>query len=238
MGISFKFPLTQIFKLIRVSALTGLILSVSPIACADTVGNSSQSPIYRALHPETSLDEQIVTFHFGSDTFNVPRNYLTGGSDVPRQNEPGFFSIQVLLPDLEPRTRENQDKFLQTTPGLGNVIRVSVHSSEHLLPIKDAIDRIIHNKESLKNYYITHTGLKKYKTFTEDIYIKQNDNLEDIFFASCMGDIQTAPGKSCTVYEQYNENIALYYFVDKKFAEDSYEIDEKVRALIRSFEKK
>ncbi len=87
----------------------------------------------------------------------------------------------------------------------------------------------------MNDYTITSSGLIKYVRFSEEIYVKENENSEPIFFTRCMLDTDLSPGKSCTIYEQFDSDTALYYFIDKRFANDSYIIDLKLRALITSF---
>ena len=66
-----------------------------------------QSPIERALHPPVSTDTHIVDVRFGNTVYAIPRNYLVGVTQPHDENFYAAFTIQVLLPDLAPRTSEN-----------------------------------------------------------------------------------------------------------------------------------
>jgi hypothetical protein len=108
---------------------------------------------------DVSTGTEIVTFHLGNNIFHIPRNYLISGSDVPRPNDQGGFILQVLLPDLAPRTSENQDIFSERRIGTGRRIIISINYNITLLPARDVISRTLSvAKKDEKDFEMTPAG--------------------------------------------------------------------------------
>jgi hypothetical protein len=197
----------------------------------------NKSRIYRALHPAASVDSAIVTFHFGDKVFRVPRNYLLGGSDVARPNEPGFFSMQVLLPDLNPRIVENDAKF--RVLGFGDKIHVTVHyrmtlpNPQETLHRYISLDGIYSDPQRIRDGFV-HYHLGKGAS-QEDLYTV--GEAKETSIATCNADNDVAaPEKGCTVTEQLLEDLAISYFFGKEHIMEWPDFRAKLRNKILSFQ--
>jgi hypothetical protein len=213
------------------------VLSSGALASAETIGSSEESPLLRALHPEASRDTQIITFHFGDETYKVPRNYLVSGSDIPKSNEPGYFTIIVLLPDLTPRTDENAGEFKKL--GVGRLLRASVHHDMHLQATKIVINRFLSlGGVDRTEFFQTPNKLKLFRASIWDIYVSDYRSHTDLFFTTCDLDSQPSPWKSCHVMEQITKDDVLEYYFNKNYINDAINIDADVRKLISTFSRK
>ncbi len=218
------------------AALGMFVLSAGALAQAETIGSSDSSPLLRALHPDVTTDTQIITFHFGDEMYKVPRNYLMGGSDVPRANEPGYFTILVLLPDLSPRTNENQEEFKRL--GVGRRLRASLHHDMHLESSNNVLSRFLSNAQlSELNSSDTSVGLKVFHTALWDVYVDKPNDGSLLLFTTCDFDNQQSYWKSCHVMEQITKEDVLEYYFNKEYVDQFAEIDTRLRELFHSFVK-
>jgi hypothetical protein len=212
-------------------------LSFAP-AFARDLENSLESPINRALHPPVSIDTETVSVQFGPSLYNIPRNYLAGVTQARDANSYTSFTIQVLLPDFAPRTRENAAQFNQV--GWHNQFRALFEYGNHPRPQEEILDHYLKNAGMSKDdFRLVGSGYKLYenaKISPREIYTKETPN--GLFFFTCGTAKDGTPFPSCTIHETFEENIGVIYHFSRDYLDQASDIDLKLRALLQSFKKK
>jgi hypothetical protein len=211
--------------------------TISLSVAAEPGGSLLTTPIWKALHPEVSTDSQVVTFNFGSDVFEVPKNYIFSISSARTPNEPGAIVMELLLPDLSPRTPENEDRFNAHNVGHGDRMFLSIYYKTPMLKGRDIVlNSVAAAKGDINKFTMTSSGYKKYDLGWTEIYTKDIDNGNDLFFIYCTPEKLDIP-KGCNAGEMLYQDISVIYYFNKKYQESSFEIDQKVRALVAGFRK-
>jgi hypothetical protein len=207
-------------------------------AFALDLDNSQASPINRTLHPPVSVDTEIVSVHFGPSLYNIPRNYLAGVTQGRDANSYASFTIQVLLPDFAPRTRENAVQFNQV--GWHNQFRALFEYGNHPRPQEDILDLYLKNAGMSKDdFRLVGSGYKLYENariWPREIYTKEMPN--GLFFFTCGTAKDGTPFPSCTIHETFEENVGVIYHFSRNYLDQASDIDLKLRALLQSFKKK
>jgi len=235
--------------LIRAVVALGLIAGtvvIYRIMASPTVINiNTDNLIAKYNHP--SLDTTIILIHFGIKTYAIPRNYLIHFAlpDSPGKN--GGFDLEVLLPNLLPRTEGIADQFVKAGPmsGLGNQVSVSVRElSEGPLSSKElfAPDRQLDNflKKAGKSRNDSRGVGGGYRLYnvsdTRDVFTK--DTPDGLLVFSC-GKMEVAPVAICRVElpaETRHGNITISF--DRKYLHQSVEIVSKIQMLLETFVRK
>jgi hypothetical protein len=212
----------------------GIALSFAP-AFAQSLDGSQESPIHRALHPPVSPDTATVSIQFGPSRYKIPRNYLAGATQTRDVDTYSAFTIQVLLPDLTPRTRENGGQF--DAVGWGNQLRALFEYGRNPRAPEEIRDFYLKNAGLTKDdYRLVGSGYKLYenaKISPREIYTKETTN--GLLFILCGTKKDGTPFPSCTVNEAIEENIGVIYHFSRDYLDRASEIDLGLRALLRSF---
>jgi hypothetical protein len=226
-----------IFATRRIAHATTLWFAVSLFfapAFAQGLDGSQETPTYRALHPPVSTDTATVSIQFGPSRYKIPRNYLAGATQA-RVDTYAAFTIQVLLPDLTPRTSENERQF--DVVGWHNKLRALFEYGRNPRAPEAIRDFYLTNAGMTKDdYRLVGSGYKLYenaKISPREIYTKETTN--GLLFILCGTKKDGTPFPSCTVNEAIEENVGVIYHFSRDHLDRASEIDRELRALLRSF---
>jgi hypothetical protein len=225
-------------------AITPVLWFVAEIALcfipafAEGLENSQDSPTHGALHPPVSIGTETVSVQFGPTLYNIPRNYLAGVTQARDANSYAAFTIRVLLPDFTPRNSENASQF--DVVGWHNKFSALFEYGRHPRTAEEILEYYLKLAEMSKNdFKLVGSDYKLYenaKFYPSEIYTKETPN--GLLFFICGATKNGTPSPSCTVNEAFSENIGVIYHFSRNYLEQASDIDRKLRALLKSFEKK
>ena len=192
---------------------------------------------YNALHPDISSDTNLVSIPFGNDIYKILRNYLVG---VTEPKEPGGyaqFTIEVLLPNFEPRNQANGADF--NSAGFGNRLHADIQFGRKYISPQDALQEIMKfGGVSKDDYYVTRSGYRFYKlhpnSFGSELYVL-NSQKEKFFFWCHTEKYVLYPG--CEVMESIGKNVTAEYSFGQKYIDSAYDIDKSLIKFLDKFKK-
>jgi hypothetical protein len=219
-----------------VSASVAFVLGVnSGCVCSNEASASeASSPFVQTLSSEDGRDADAIAVKFGSMIYSVPLRYLTGVTQPSGDQKYAAFSIQVLLPDFEPKTSQNSSEF--ESLGWGNKLRALFEYGRHpRQPAELLADYLKHAGLSPEDYRLIGSGYRFYKsekTVPHEMFSKSTQN--GLLFFIC-GGVSSVPSPSCTVNEPFSEDVGVIYHFSRKYMDSAADIDGRLHQLIDTF---
>jgi hypothetical protein len=200
------------------------------------LSQAQESPIERALHPRVSVDTEIVKVRFGNTVYAIPRNYLAGVTQ-PRDGIPyAAFTIQVLLPDFAPRTPQNAAQFDEV--GWHDQLRALFQYGKIPRPREDVLKFYLDISKHAENNFRAIGDYKLYElpnNVPNEIYTKDTPNGLFLFDCEQEYEFKIRISPSCTVFEDFGNNVGVTYHFGRQHLMEAADIDLKLRSLLRSF---
>jgi hypothetical protein len=195
------------------------------------------SPIERALHPPVSLDTHIVDVRFGNIVYAIPRNYLVGVTQPRDENPYAAFTIQLLLPDLAPRTAETTAELDRT--GWHDQLRALFQYGKYPIPREELLKFYLDISKQAETDFRMIGG--KYRLYERpnntpsEIYTADTPNGLFLFTCESEYEFKVPISPSCTVMESLGNNVGVTYYFSRRHLMEAADIDLKVRSLLHSF---
>jgi hypothetical protein len=228
----------SIWKTWRPTCLGALLILLAAVSARGLEPSSSeQSPIYRALHPQLSLDTRPVSISFGGTIYNVPRNYLVGMTQPQATDDRASFTILTLLPALSPRTSTNASEFDRA--GWHDQLRALFQYGTVPRPKEEVLRFYLGIANKSENDFQLVAG--RYKLYEQpnnvphEIYTINTPNGLFLFTCEREYDFKIRISPSCTVMEDVGNKIGATYSFGREHLIEAVEIDAKLRALLNSF---
>ena len=216
--------------------ILALILPISLGAQDRDLSQDQQSLIERALHPPASLDTHIIDVRFGSTVYAIPRNYLVGATQPRDENPYAAFTIQVLLPDLAPRTSENAAELDQA--GWHDQLRALFQYGKFPRPREEILQFYLNiSKRAESDFRIIGGKYRLYElpnNAPAEIYTKDTPNGLFLFTCEREYDFKVPMSPSCTVMENLGNNVGVTYHFGRQHLMEAADIDLKLRSLFSS----
>lgn len=240
------FTKVAILGLIGVAAIYGAVFGCTSLAASrrayaqsNVVAGEVESPITRALHPNSSVATNLVALRFGNTIYKIPRNYLIGARQ-PRYGKgvSASFSLQVLLPNFAPRTPANAAEFDRV--GWHNQLRALFEYPRHPRRPEEVLRFYLKIAGmSISDYRTVGDGYRYYeslKTVPHEMFVKQTPH--GLLFFTCYDKKYSIPSPSCTVIESFGKDVMVTYSFSRKYMLSTAQIDDELHKLVRVFAEK
>jgi hypothetical protein len=212
------------------------LLSVA-FATAQVSVDGAQSPVERGLHLGTSTETSFVDIRMGSEVYRIPRNYLVGVRQPSSTSEQSSFSIQVLLPDFSPRTKDNASRFDEL--GWHDQFRALIEYPRQPKAAPEILDYYLRDsRKERADFTLIGDGYKFYEsdsTVPHEFYVKDTPN--GLLFFTCSSQKYGVPSPSCTVNESIGPGLGVIYHFSRQYREQAMQIDLKLRSVLETFRK-
>ena len=176
---------------------------------------------------------EVVAVKFGSATYSLPLNYLTGVTQPRGDQMYAAFSVQVLLPDFVPKTPENTSQF--ESVGWGDKLRALFEYGRHPLQPAELLAVYLKNAGlGPDDYHLIGSGYRFYEsksTVPHEMFSKPTQN--GLLFFTC-NDAKSVPSPSCTVNEPFGENIGVIYHFGRKYMDNAADIDARLHQVLNA----
>lgn len=185
-----------------------------------------------------------VSILVGQHRFTFPRNYSMSKED-------GVLSMTLLMPNLQPRTRENEkfledplyNKYIDIVLASGNI---NSSPSKYFLmknENKKALDRFLNNQTIKYNkpikvdshlaYYEALSGPQKITIYDLYVYSENNDVQ---FILECPAKISKSTlGHLCGSTLNVFGNLRLKYWYPMQYLPNAFETHNKIKNLLETF---
>jgi hypothetical protein len=215
------------------TAITALSFA---FAFSQAAVKADSATIHGALQQISPAGTETVSVQFGSTLYKIPRDYLAGVTHARGVNSYAAFTIEVLLPELSPRTSENAPQF--DAVGWHNKISALFEYGRHPRTPEAVLESYLKGIGMSKDdFQSVGSGYKLYqspKFARREIYAKEMGNA--LLFFICGTTTGGTPFPSCTVNEAFEENVGVIYHFSRDYLNQAEEIDQKLHALLKSFE--
>jgi len=196
-----------------------------------------------------STSSAVARLEIGGKFFDIPKNYISSRGDW-NGGKVGGVNLQALLPDFEPYTDSNKEKF--DKPGSNGVIIILLQehnivgskTSSVSMSRKSVYDRVVYDFVLQKNINITEYpgqyGLTRQTldlaNKVDELYVAHKSN-GDFYWVECGID---KPNRfpRCNTYFEYSKYVYIQYSFPKKYLNEWGKIDTSVLSFIGKFEEK
>ena len=201
----------------------------------------SATAINSAFSLDSDGSEPPATVMFGDVLYRIPKAYLPGvtpfkAGSAETQVGSGYaaFTIGILLPDFRPAATD-LDEFRRV--GWHKQLNVLVEYGRHFREPSELIEQLLGwAKLNKDDYQQLDNGCRLYRgnmTVTKELYICFPQSRMTMI--ECIGEHEV-PFPSCTVLENLSTDTTVIYNYSRAFIDEGAEIDNKLRALLISFE--
>jgi hypothetical protein len=146
-------------KIVKVSLflIVAAVIAVVALVHAAYEFRKDNPSIFVLTGADSSIDTVSLKFRIGQTTLNIPRNYFFSAPSVATYLEKDMkwhpsidkeevgFTVELMLPNYNPRTKENQAVF---NKAFGQKLLVQVQNHSHNLTGKKLFDQFYNDKNS------------------------------------------------------------------------------------------
>ncbi|HUD87739.1 MAG TPA: hypothetical protein VMR17_14905 [Xanthobacteraceae bacterium] len=183
------------------------------------------------------MDTQIVDVRFGNTVYAIPQNYLVGVTQPHDENPYAAFTIQVLLPDLAPRTSNNASELDRT--GWHDQLRALFQYGKYPRPQEEILRFYLGIAKQTESDFRTTGGMYKLyelpNNVPHEIYTKDTPNGLFLFTCQREYDFKVPISPTCAVMENLGSNVGVAYHFSRQHLLEAADIDLKLRSLFSSF---
>ncbi|VIO68341.1 hypothetical protein CI1B_67250 [Bradyrhizobium ivorense] len=183
-----------------------------------------------------SLDTTTIPIAFGDKIYKIPRNYLVDlnrSSGDPKETR---FEIYVLLPNLEPRTANNADRFVKSPfdGGYGDQVVATIRGGQEELNWSER--RLLWNRwceeKGSGAFRTVESGYQLCEAANSDLYLKDTPEGPLIFVCRKVTDKRS----DCTIADRTGAQWGVLTLdFNRKYVYQADEIRKRFRSLLDSF---
>ncbi|MHC6152632.1 hypothetical protein ACVSQB_12600 [Bradyrhizobium elkanii] len=186
-----------------------------------------------------SLDRRTIPIAFGDKIYKIPRNYLVNLNRSSADPKETTFDIYVLLPNLEPRTANNADRFVKSPfdDGYGDQIIATIRGGQEELNWSER--RLLWNRWCEEKgsgvFLMVESGYQSCEAANSDLFLKDTPEGPLIFVCRKVTDKRS----DCTIADRTGAGWGVLTLdFNRKYVYQADEIRKRFRSLLDSFAEK
>ncbi|UFX43408.1 hypothetical protein HAP47_0029915 [Bradyrhizobium sp. 41S5] len=188
----------------------------------------------RQIYP--SLDRRTIPIAFGDKIYNIPRNYLVDLNQSSGDPKETTFDLYALLPNLEPRTANNADRFVKSPfdGGYGDQVVATIRGGQEELNWSER--RLLWQRwceeKGSGAFRAVESGYQLCEAANSDLFLKDTPEGPLIFVCRKATDKRS----DCTIADRTGAQWGVLTLdFNRKYVYQADEIRKRFRSLLDSF---